>query len=196
MYVLADVPKDILEILDDVIKEKALSPINGDLAGNIKHEYSIPRGKAAVSPMLMHMVVKHKEKYPNFFKKAHSTLNYKACEVELFNLWVNFQKKYEFNPMHVHDGLYSFVIWHKVPYTMKDEKERLSSMTDNDFRAGMFAFFFSDPSGKITQEALPVDKNWEGKVALFPANLNHCVYPFYTSDEYRISISGNLGFKI
>ena len=98
--------------------------------------------------------------------------------------------------MHVHDGLYSFLIWHKVPYTMKDEKERLASMMDNDFRAGMFAFFFSDPSGKITQEALPVDKSWEGKVALFPANLNHCVYPFYTSDEYRISISGNLGFKI
>ena len=196
MYVLADVPKEILEILDNVIDEKGLSPLNQDLAGNIKHEYAIPKGKAAVSPMLMQMIIKHQEKYPNFFKKAHSTINYKACEIELFNLWVNFQKKYEFNPMHVHDGLYSFVIWHKVPYTMKDEKERLASMMDNDFRAGMFAFFFSDPSGKITQEALPVDKNWEGKVALFPANLNHCVYPFYTSDEYRISISGNLGFKI
>ena len=196
MYVLADVPKEILEILDNVIDEKGLSPLNQDLAGNIKHEYAIPKGKAAGAPMLMQMIIKHQEKYPNFFKKAHSTINYKACEIELFNLWVNFQKKYEFNPMHVHDGLYSFVIWHKVPYTMKDEKERLASMMDNDFRAGMFAFFFSDPSGKITQEALPVDKNWEGKVALFPANLNHCVYPFYTSDEYRISISGNLGFKI
>ena len=196
MYVLADVPKEILEILNNVIDEKGLSPLNQDLAGNIKHEYAIPKGKAAVSPMLMQMIIKHQEKYPNFFKKAHSTINYKACEIELFNLWVNFQKKYEFNPMHVHDGLYSFVIWHKVPYTMKDEKERLASMMDNDFRAGMFAFFFSDPSGNITQEALPVDKNWEGKVALFPANLNHCVYPFYTSDEYRISISGNLGFKI
>tara|TARA_Y100000114_G_scaffold66621_1_gene61091 strand:- start:210 stop:800 length:591 start_codon:yes stop_codon:yes gene_type:complete len=196
MYVLADVPKEILEILDNVIDEKGLSPLNQDLAGNIKHEYAIPKGKAAVSPMLMQMIIKHQEKYPNFFKKAHSTINYKACEIELFNLWVNFQKKYEFNPMHVHDGLYSFVIWHKVPYTMKDEKERLASMKHDDFRAGMFAFFFSDPSGKITQEALPVDKSWEGKVALFPANLNHCVYPFYTSDEYRISISGNLGFKI
>ena len=196
MYVLADVPKEILEILNNVIDEKGLSPLNQDLAGNIKHEYAIPKGKAAVSPMLMQMIIKHQEKYPNFFKKAHSTINYKACEIQLFNLWVNFQKKYEFNPMHVHDGLYSFVIWHKVPYTMKDEKERLASMMDNDFRAGMFAFFFSDPSGKITQEALPVDKSWEGKVALFPANLNHCVYPFYTSDEYRISISGNLGFKI
>ena len=196
MYVLADVPKDILEILDDVIKEKTLAPINGDLAGNIKHEYSIPRGKAAVSPMLMHMVVKHKEKYPNFFKKAHSTLNYKACEVELFNLWVNFQKKYEFNPPHVHDGLFSFVIWHKVPFKMEDEKARLPNISEPDFRAGMFSFFFSDPSGRITQEALPVDNSWEGKVALFPASLNHCVYPFYTSDEYRVPISGNIGFKI
>tara|TARA_Y100001973_G_C5203062_1_gene339311 strand:+ start:3869 stop:4459 length:591 start_codon:yes stop_codon:yes gene_type:complete len=196
MYVLADVPKEILEILNNVIDEKGLSPLNQDLAGNIKHEYAIPKGKAAVSPMLMQMIIKHQEKYPNYFKKAHSTINYKACEIELFNLWVNFQKKYEFNPMHVHDGLYSFVIWHKVPYTMKDEKERLASMMDHDFRAGMFAFFFSDPSGRITQEALPVDNSWEGKVALFPANLNHCVYPFYTSDEYRISISGNLGFKI
>jgi hypothetical protein len=196
MYVLADVPKEILEILNNVIDEKGLSPLNQDLAGNIKHEYAIPKGKAAVSPLLMQMIIKHQEKYPNFFKKAHSTINYKACEIELFNLWVNFQKKYEFNPMHIHDGLYSFVIWHKVPYTMKDERERLASMMDNDFRAGMFAFFFSDPSGKISQEALPVDKSWEGKVALFPANLNHCVYPFYTSDEYRISISGNLGFKI
>ena len=93
MFVLADVPKDILKILDDVIKEKELSPLNGDLAGNIMHEYSIPKGKAAVSPMLMHMIVKHREKYPNYFKVAHSALNYKACEIELFNLWVNFQKK-------------------------------------------------------------------------------------------------------
>ena len=196
MYVLADTPKDILQILDNVIKEKDLSPLNGDLAGNLKHEFAIPKGKAAVSPMLMQLIIKHQEKYPNYFKKAHSMLNYKACEIELFNLWVNFQKKHEFNPMHIHDGLYSFVIWHKVPYKMADEKARLPNMTEKDFRAGMFSFFFSDPSGKISQEALAVDNSWEGKVALFPASLNHCVYPFYTSDEYRISISGNIGFKL
>ena len=93
MYVIADVPKEILSILDGVIEEKGLSPLNQDLAGNIKHEYAIPKGKAAVSPMLMQMIIKHQEKYPNYFKKAHSTINYKACEIELFNLWVNFQKK-------------------------------------------------------------------------------------------------------
>jgi hypothetical protein len=116
-------------------------------------------------------------------------------KIGLFNLWVNFQKKHEFNPVHVHDGLFSFVIWHKVPYTMDAEKANFPNMKEGDIKAGMFAFLFTDPMGRVTQETLPVDKTWEGKIALFPANLNHQVYPFYTSDEYRISISGNLGFQ-
>ena len=194
MYVLTDVPKDILDILDTCINEKGLKPINDELAGNLKHEYSIPKGKAAVSPFLMRLIIEHQKKYPDFFKQAHSTLNYKHCEIELFNLWVNFQKKYEFNPMHVHDGLYSFVIWHKIPYKIDEEKARLK-MKEIDKRAGMFAFLFTRLDGKIHSEALPVDNSWEGKCALFPAKLNHLVYPFYTSDDYRISISGNLGFK-
>ena len=45
MYVLTDVPKDLLNILDECIKEKDLTALNSDLAGNIKHEYSIPKGK-------------------------------------------------------------------------------------------------------------------------------------------------------
>ena len=196
MYVLADVPKDIRSKLDECIDEKGLNPVNGDLAGNIMHEYSIPKGKPVVSPMLMHMVTEFNKKYPNYIKKAHSTVNYKQVDIELFNLWVNFQKKHQVNPMHDHDGLYSFVIWHKVPYDIKDEKARLPNIRDEDFRAGMFAFFYSEPGGKIYQEAIPVDKNWQGKIALFPATLDHCVYPFYTSDDYRVSISGNIGFKI
>ena len=50
--------------------------------------------------------------------------------------------------------------------------------------------------GNITSHAVPADNEWEGKMALFPAQLNHQVYPFYTSDEYEISISGNVGFSI
>ena len=43
---------------------------------------------------------------------------------------------------------------------------------------------------------LPIDKAWEGTMILFPSSLNHNVYPFYTSDDYRISISGNLNQKL
>ena len=196
MYIIADVPKDVLDKLEVCIQEKGLDKYNKDLAGNIKREYGIPKGKAAVSPFLMQMVLAYNEKYPKFFKVKHSMMKYKPIDVELQSLWVNFQKKYEFNPMHTHDGLYSFVIWHKVPYSIEEEKQQFPETNMDDIRAGMFSFFMLDPSGKIYQQPLPVYKTWEGKIAMFPADLNHCVYPFYTSDEYRVSISGNIGFKI
>ncbi|BCU96073.1 MAG: hypothetical protein CM15mV11_1480 [Caudoviricetes sp.] len=39
---------------------------------------------------------------------------------------------------------------------------------------------------------IPLDKNYEWKMVLFPSRMYHGVNPFYTSDEYRVSISGNL----
>ena len=39
---------------------------------------------------------------------------------------------------------------------------------------------------------IPIDSTWEGHIIMFPANLQHCVYPFYTSDDTRISFSGNI----
>ena len=37
-----------------------------------------------------------------------------------------------------------------------------------------------------------LDPSMEGYMVMFPSETQHCVYPFYTSDEERISISGNL----
>ena len=34
-----------------------------------------------------------------------------------------------------------------------------------------------------------------GRMIIFPAGLNHQVYPFYECDEKRISISGNIRWK-
>ena len=33
----------------------------------------------------------------------------------LSSMWVNYQKQTEFNPLHDHNGVYSFVIWMKIP---------------------------------------------------------------------------------
>jgi hypothetical protein len=35
----------------------------------------------------------------------------------------------------------------------------------------------------------------EGTMLFFPAQLNHCVYPFYLSNKERISISGNVSLN-
>ena len=50
--------------------------------------------------------------------------------VVLKSVWVNFQKKYEFNPLHDHTGIISFVIWIDVPYTK--DLELLSSPGRNE----------------------------------------------------------------
>ena len=43
---------------------------------------------------------------------------------------------------------------------------------------------------------LPVDKSFEGKMLMFSANQLHEVYPFYTSDDLRVTVSGNFKYKV
>ena len=79
-----------------------------------------------------------------------------------------------------------------MPYNFEDDVSRESSRNSNGQTASCFQFQYSSVDGALHAETLAVDKKWEGKLCIFPANMHHCVYPFYTSDEYRISIAGNL----
>ena len=49
--------------------------------------------------------------------------------------------------------------------------------------------------GSINCKPIDVDKSFEGKMVMFGAKHLHEVYPFYTSDDYRITISGNLRYN-
>ena len=195
MYLITNVPEDITKKLDEIINKKHTDKANHDLAGNIQKEFMIPDGKPVVWPLLDLCIQEHFKKYPQYFSRISGMHQTEKFHLTLQNLWVNYQSKHEFNPVHIHDGLFSFVIWHKVPYTMKDEKARFPHMKESEIRAGHFCFLVTNEVGQILTHEIPVDKEWEGKMALFPANLNHQVYPFYTSDDYRVSISGNIGFQ-
>ena len=194
MYLIANVPEEITKKLDEVIQAKDLVPANMDLAGNIKSEYLIPEGKQYVYPLIFALIYEHKKKYPQYFKQICGYKGKKEIDLNLQSLWVNFQRKHEFNPVHVHEGLFSFVFWHKIPYKMSDEIARYPNMKADQVKAGHFAFLQTNEMGRIQSIDLAVDNSWEGKVALFPADLNHAVYPFFTSDDVRITISGNVGF--
>ncbi len=56
-------------------------------------------------------------------------------------------------------------------------------------------FLNTDLLGEPMFDSIPVDKSFEGKMLMFSASQYHAVYPFYTSDEERITVSGNLKFK-
>lgn len=105
--------------------------------------------------------------------------------------WINFQKKYEYNPLHRHSGDYSFVIWYKIPYLSRDEF-KLGPGKNNKFKSnGAFSFVYNSDNNEILTKIIPCDESDEGKLLIFPSSLSHCVYPFYTSDEERITLSGN-----
>ena len=117
----------------------------------------------------------------------------KGANAKVEDLWVNFQKKYEFNPLHNHAGMFSFVIWMKVPYEWENEKE-LPWTKGSNAEQTVGNFIFVAPSFENYIHFM--NKNAEGRMVLFPSNLYHMVYPFYTSDEERVSISGNIYFEL
>lgn len=169
--------------------------MNSRLAGNLEHEYSLIQIKDYIEQLVMPYcyeldnTVKHIERHVNKLD------NVKHVPLFLGEPWVNFQKKYEFNPPHTHSGLFSFVIWIDIPYTIEQERANPSSRNSSAKVPGCFDFIHNTQDG-IGNHTIAADKSYNSKMLVFPARTMHCVYPFYTSDEYRISVSGNFYFKI
>jgi hypothetical protein len=177
-------------------------PKNKTLAGNILHEYELFDCHDALEIKTREMAMMHQEEYGKSYTtglNAHNTLleKGKIPSLKLNSVWVNFQQKGEFNPLHNHTGLYSFVLWYKVPYYENIEATASPGRRSKNNLAGKFEFQYTNILGNITGIQIPVDKQWEGQMLLFPSLLNHQVYPFFSSNDYRISVSGNLflGFE-
>ena len=111
----------------------------------------------------------------------------------LQTMWVNYQKQTEFNPTHYHKGIYSFVIWMKIPTEFNIQKENPISKNTNTDVISNFCFEYRDMIGEYRKYVYKMSKEMEGKMLFFPSNLTHAVYPFYNCSENRISISGNIG---
>ena len=111
----------------------------------------------------------------------------------LHTWWVNYQKQHEFNPLHVHTGVYSFVIWMKIPTSF--EEQNLNNST-NTKRISAFDFHFTDALGYLSSYSYQLSPDLEGYMLFFPSALAHIVYPFYNCDDVRISVSGNLSLDV
>ena len=194
-YYLEKVPQNVLDELGQQINNLKSgfnkgTKYNTQLAGEIEHEYRmLPQFQTK------QYIKDLSQRFEN--ESQHITNHYDSTPTLKFNdLWVNFQKKHEYNPIHTHTGVYSFVIWYQVPYTFEDEQKY--SHSSEPINHGEFSFLYPSPfntSRQITTKPLNIDKSKEGYIAIFPSSLNHLVYPFYSSDEYRITIAGNIEEK-
>ena len=163
--------------------EKAI-PANYALIGNIEQEYDIGELNKYIEELVLPYAY-------SYYKQFRSHNNDNPTNLKLDYAWLNFQKKHEFNPTHMHHGKISFVIYVKIPYNLQDEINHPTCKNSPRPLAGAFEFTYINSLGIISSHSIATDKQYENKIIVFPAQLHHSVYPFYTSDEYRISLAGN-----
>ena len=193
--VLDELKIQIDELQSDFSKGKKY---NNDLAGEIEHEYKIsPLFQTKQYIKDLSQLLENKSQ---FIGKNYNPLP----TLRLSDFWINFQKKHEYNPIHNHKGAYSFVIWYQIPYTFENELKY--HHTSQECHHGKFGFVSPSPFGEshkmrfdmekvIGTYFLDTDKSKEGYIAIFPSNLDHIVYPFYSSNDYRITVAGNIEIK-
>ena len=174
--------------------QNRLNKANSNLAGNIEKEFYLDKTFEDILSQYSTSLADKFIKISN--QNKPDKINIESLEWIAVKPWINFQKKFEFNPTHHHYGDYSFVLWIEIPYDLKEEFKLDNCVNSNTKRNSVFTFSYLSTSGEILERILPIDKAWEGTMILFPSNLRHNVYPFYTSDDYRISISGNLIRKL
>ena len=180
-------PKDILDTLWRYIG-KATDRLNHKLAGNIDESLILEDEEDTLLLFLTPVV----ERYLNTVRVKISDYDRISNELKLESLWVNYQKQHEFNPLHNHFGLISFVIWMKIPTDWKEQHELPFAKNSNGPLASDFQFTYTDILGHVQDYPIPMDSEKEGVILLFPSRLRHQVYPFYNCDKERISISGNI----
>lgn len=187
-------PDDVMDRLWKYV-DKAKENYNHKLAGNIERSLVLEDEddyfmKFIVSP-IADAYVNH-EHSMHWIQEHHTHC---SKSLVLNNFWVNFQNQHEFNPIHNHGGVVSFVIWMKIPTEYQDQYN--IPFCKNSIRpsASDFQFTYSDILGNHQDYRIKMGSFQEGWILVFPSQLRHLVYPFYNCDEQRISISGNISWN-
>jgi hypothetical protein len=185
--IIQDIPKDLFEVLrkESENLESRNNLMTSGLTGSgvTKHYYMNEETKPQFFNFIQSLQNDYLSRYPNYLKEFRMLSH--DCAFRFGNPWYNVQQKGEFIPNHVHDGLLSYSAWIKIPYDLDQERK-------TGDHASCFEFRHTTILGTSGEAILPISKDWEGKIAMFPSALQHCVYPFQTVDDTRISLSGNI----
>jgi hypothetical protein len=178
-------PNHVLKKVKRVVSSpeaKTQRKMSKELVGSIRQEFVTPE------------IPELKEYIHEMYSAWVNTFQTNNVPYKIDPIWTNYMKKGEFNPNHNHPGaLAVFVIWITIPYNIEDEVK--FNGYDNPMfppKNSCFEFTYTTLTGQIINYPIYVDKTYEGVVSMFPSSMIHCVYPFFTSDEERISIAGNI----
>ena len=178
--IFADLTRDLQKQIDNKPKK-----YNTFLVGQIETEFQyVINGQ--FRDCIEQTYLEYSRKF-NFYENQNYIIDNDA--------WANFQKKHEYNPIHFHHKAISWVTWITIPYDLEEELNMPNVKEAHVKYASKFEFIYNSFDGGISTTQLDIDKTWEGSLIMFPNYLKHQVYPFQTSDEHRISISGNIDIR-
>ena len=111
-------------------------------------------------------------------------------QVTLNSMWIVEQQPGEYNPIHIHTNCdISAVMYLKAPNFLPSEK------TERNDDGTIYFIGSSSPKSKLKTNSLKI-KPVPGQFFIFPAHLQHTVYPYKTNDNFaRRSVSFNASFE-
>ena len=183
--------KNLWKLIDEAKKkpEDMRNTLAGNINSSIRLDAQSPLIETFINETLNSFVNKHMEAYG----ATNRPIMKEGQTLAVNSLWVNFQRQTEFNPMHDHAGVYSFVIWMQIPTSFEEQRKLPITINSNaSTQISNFSFTYVDILGKMKSFAYNMEKEAEGYMVLFPSSLHHLVNPFYDNDGERISISGNI----
>jgi uncharacterized protein (TIGR02466 family) len=179
-------PENVVKrLLDDGTRLK--DSYNHKLAGHLKSQFLYERETAVWFYQTM-------QDYWSCYREQHALfhgLENKKINLHAADLWVNFMKPGDFNPVHTHGGDITFVLYLDVPKELEKEQDEF---VGNSSPPGYLEFQFTQLQKDRWFTNCVEMKPETGMLVVFPAQLQHWVMPF-KSNVTRISVSGNLSIE-
>jgi len=181
-----EIESDTLDRLTELCeKSRNNDDVRPTLAGNLSDERLLIIDDKTSQEIIDHCGVLQAA----MFGKTKRHLSHFTRNMLIDGVWVNYQKAFEWNPLHSHTGDISFVIYISNPIDYDLERKHPTQRT-NTPTAGHISFRYGEkhPMSSHTFMHRPV----AGEIFCFPSWLEHQVFPFTTEGIERISIAGNL----
>lgn len=191
-------PEDTVDSLWKLIEESRKQPedMKPELAGNISSSIRLDGNSPLIEDFVKNIIPIYIDQTIKSYGAPWRTTMREGQGWNLESLWVNFQKKHEFNPPHDHSGIYSFVIWMQIPTSYAEQKKLpICAESNATGTISNFGFHYTNSVGRVSQFMYNMEKEAEGYMVMFPSEMKHEVFPFYENDGERISISGNIDIQ-
>jgi len=106
---------------------------------------------------------------------------------------INLQKKYEFRSSDYNSNhSLEWVLFMQIPYESQDE-HRMSEVFENGTQfASKWEFIYNTLNAGIMSHCIDLNKSIEGTMLMYPGYMKNIMYPFYTSDDYRVFLTGKI----